>query len=335
VKLIRLFATTIAMATTNSFPRFALPLFALVVATLAPLASTLHAQQAAPKAEPRVDPSAELHTFRLWEKAAPGALGDNPEDIHTLTLYPVGHHDKSGPAIIVAPGGSYHFLAANHEGRQIANFFNAMGITAFVLEYRLGPRYHHPVELGDAQRAMRLVRRRAREFNVDPTAIGMMGFSAGGHLVSTLATHFDSGLASDPDPINQESCRPDFVILAYPVISMTADYSHKGSAHNLLGDRPDPALAKELSNELHVTPSTPPTFLFSTSADTVVPPENTVTFYLALRSAGVPAEMHIFEKGPHGVGLALDDMALSEWGILLRNWLRVRGILALSNGESL
>jgi len=125
------------MATTNSFPRFALPLFALVVATLAPLASTLHAQQAAPKAEPRVDPSAELHTFRLWEKAAPGALGDNPEDIPTLTLYPVGHHDKSGPAIIVAPGGSYHFLAANHEGRQIANFFNAMGITAFVLEYRL------------------------------------------------------------------------------------------------------------------------------------------------------------------------------------------------------
>ena len=198
MKLIRPFATTIAAATTNSFPRFVRPLFALiliVLATFAPLASTLHAQQAAPSAEPRVDPSAELHTFRLWEKAAPGALGDNPEDIPTLTLYPLSHHDKSDPAIIVAPGGSYHHLAANHEGRQIANCFNAMGITAFVLQYRLGPRYHHPIELGDAQRAMRLVRSRAKEFNIDPAAIGIMGFSAGGHLVSTLATHFDSGIA--------------------------------------------------------------------------------------------------------------------------------------------
>jgi acetyl esterase/lipase len=287
--------------------------------------------QTATSADPIVDPTAELRTFRLWDKSAPGALGDSAEDIPTLTLYPATHHEKPGPAIIVAPGGSYHHLAANHEGRQIANWFNAMGITAFVLQYRLGPRYHHPIELGDAQRAMRLVRSHAKDLNIDPTEVGFMGFSAGGHLASTLATHFDSGSSSDSDPVNRENCRPDFVILAYPVISMTATYSHKGSAENLLGTPPDPALAKALSNELNVTSSTPPTFLFSTSADTLVPPENTVAFYLALRQAGVPAEMHIFEKGPHGVGLDLNDVALSEWGTLLRNWLRVRGVLAPAN----
>ena len=144
-----------------------------------------------------------------------------------------------------------------------------MGIAAFVLQYRLGPRYHHPIELGDAQRAVRFVRSRAKEFNIDPAALGFMGFSAGGHLASTLATHFDAGNTSDSDPINHENCRPDFVILAYPVISMTADFSHRGSAQNLLGNPPDPALAKALSNELNVTSSTPPTFLFSTSADTL------------------------------------------------------------------
>jgi acetyl esterase/lipase len=282
-------------------------------------------------ADPRVDPSAEIHTVRLWEKAAPWALGDTEEDIPTLTIYPSTHHDRPGPAIIVAPGGSYHHLAANHEGRQIANWFNAMGITAFVLQYRLGPRYHHPIELGDAQRAMRLVRSRAKELDIDPAEVGFMGFSAGGHLASTLATHFDSGNPSAPDQVDRENSRPDFVILAYPVISMTAAYSHKGSAENLLGNPPDPALAKALSNELNVTSSTPPTFLFSTSADTLVPPENTVAFYLALRTAGVPAEMHIFEKGPHGVGLDLNDVALSEWGTLLRNWLRIRGVLSATN----
>jgi acetyl esterase/lipase len=316
----------------RTHPSFAAPAYALLVLVLsAALTTSSQAQQPAPDPDPRIDPTAELHTFRLWDKSSPGALGDKDEDIPTLTLYPTTHREKPGPAIIVAPGGSYHHLAANHEGRQVANWFNAMGITAFVLQYRLGPRYHHPIELGDAQRAMRLVRIRAKELNIDPAEIGFMGFSAGGHLASTLATHFDSGNLSDPDPVNRESCRPDFVILAYPVISMTADYSHRGSAENLLGSPPDPALAKQLSNELNVTSSTPPTFLFSTSADTLVPPENTVAFYLALHQAGVPAEMHIFEKGPHGVGLDLNDVALSEWGTLLRNWLRVRGLLANQN----
>jgi acetyl esterase/lipase len=218
-------------------------------------------------------------------------------------------------------------LADNHEGRQVANWFNALGVTAFVLKYRLGPRYHHPIELGDAQRALRLVRSRASEFGYAPERVGIIGFSAGGHLASTLATHFDTGNPASRDPVDHLSCRPDFLILGYPVISMSAPYTHAGSENNLLGENASPELRKQLSNELQVTSQTPPTFLLSTSQDTVVPPENTVAFYLALQKAGVPAEMHIFEKGPHGVGLDLDDPALGMWPTLLANWLRQRGLL--------
>jgi acetyl esterase/lipase len=160
-----------------------------------------------------------------------------------------------------------------------------------------------------------------------PDRIGIMGFSAGGHLASTAGTHFDGGTATAADPIDRVSCRPDFMVLAYPVISFVAPYAHRGSATKLLGENADPKLRAELSGELHVTAQTPPTFLFSTDADTAVPPENTVAFYLALRKAGVPAEMHIFEKGPHGVGLDLDDPVLGEWPTLLANWLRGRGLL--------
>jgi acetyl esterase/lipase len=215
----------------------------------------------------------------------------------------------------------------NHEGRQVANWLNAVGITAFVLKYRLGPRYHHPIELGDAQRAIRLVRNRAAEFGVKPDRIGMMGFSAGGHLTSTAETHFDSGNPNAPDPIDRASSRPDFAILGYAVISFTAPYTHRGSAQALLGDSPDPKLLEDLSNDLQVTPQTPPTFLFSTSEDTTVPAENSVAFYLALHKAHVPAELHIFQKGPHGVGLDLGDPASGEWPKLLINWLRGLGLL--------
>jgi len=171
------------------------------------------------------------------------------------------------------------------------------------------------------------VRARAKELGVRPDRIGMMGFSAGGHLASTVATHFDGGNPSASDPIDRAGSRPDFVILAYPVISMTADYSHQGSVTALLGNHPDPKLARQMSTELQVTWETPPTFLFTTSADTSVPAENSVAFYLALHRAGVPAELHVFEEGPHGVGLALGDPALGEWGTLLRNWLRARGLV--------
>jgi acetyl esterase/lipase len=275
----------------------------------------------------RRDLTAETQTILLWENGAPGALGQTDDDKPTLTVYRPWEHNLVGTSVIVAPGGSYGFLAANLEGRQVANWFNAMGVTAFVLKYRLGPRYHHPIELGDAQRAIRLVRSRAKEFEISPDGVGMMGFSAGGHLTSTVATHFDNGNPAATDPIDRTGSRPDFVILGYPVITFEGPYVHSGSLKNLLGDNPDPKLIKELSNELRVTPQTPPTFLFTTSEDTLVPPENSVNYYLALHKAGVPAELHVFEKGPHGVGLALADPALAEWSTLLANWLRGRGLL--------
>ena len=277
--------------------------------------------------EPPLHMVAEPQTFPLWEHGAPGALGNEDSDVPTLTLYLPVHPTQSQTAVIVAPGGSYRMLASNHEGRQVANWLNALGVTAFVLKYRLGPRYHNPIELGDAQRAIRLVRSRAAEFGYAPDRIGIMGFSAGGHLASTAATHFDNGNASAADAIDRVGCRPDFLILGYPVISMSAPYSHMGSVNNLLGEKASLQLREELSSELHVTAQTPPTFLFTTSADTTVPPENSVAFYLALRKAGVPAEMHIFEKGPHGVGLDLGDPVLGMWPTLLANWLRDRGLL--------
>jgi acetyl esterase/lipase len=206
-----------------------------------------------------------------------------------------------------------------------------MGVTAFVLKYRLGPRYHHPIELGDAQRAIRTVRARAAEFAIVADRIGMMGFSAGGHLASTAATHFDAGKSDSSDAIERVSSRPDFLILGYPVISFDPAVTHTGSLRNLLGDNPDPKLVENLSNELQVTAQTPPTFIFHTTNDNGVPVENSVRFYLALRKAKVPVEMHLFENGPHGVGMALSDPALSAWPTLLMNWLRGRGLLTKPN----
>jgi acetyl esterase/lipase len=273
----------------------------------------------------RPNPNAEPETVLLWERGAPGALGDAAEDRPTLTIFRAA--GAGGTSVIVAPGGGYSNLSMDKEGRQVASWFNAMGVTAYVLKYRLGPRYHHPIELGDAQRAIRLVRSRATQLGIAPDRIAMMGFSAGGHLAATAGTHFDDGNPSASDPIDRVGSRPDFLILAYPVISFDPAIAHRGSERSLLGDNPDPKLVQDLSNELQVTARTPPTFLFSTNADTTVPAENSVRFYLALRQAKVPAEMHIFQNGPHGVGLDLGDPALSLWPTLLSNWLRGRGLL--------
>jgi acetyl esterase/lipase len=265
-------------------------------------------------------------TIALWTGAAPGALGSDESDVPAVTVYLPATMLQNTPAVIVCPGGGYAQLAANHEGRQVANYLNSLGVAAFVLRYRLGPRYHHPIELGDAQRAIRLLRARASEWRLDPARIGIMGFSAGGHLAMTASTHIESH-PTPSDAIDRVSSRPDFAILGYPVISLTEAWTHRGSRTNLLGDNPDPALAKSLSGENAVAKNTPPTFIFQTDADTTVPAENSVHYYLALRKAGVPAEMHVFEKGPHGVGLANDDAALSEWSKLMANWLRVHGVI--------
>jgi len=262
----------------------------------------------------------------LWPDGAPGAQGTDDIDKPTLAAYVVPAGRGTGTGVIICPGGGYGALSMDKEGDQIARFLNSLGVAAFVLKYRLGPKYHHPIELGDAQRAIRTVRAKAAEYRLLPDRIGIMGFSAGGHLASTAGTHFDSGNPSAADPIERAGSRPDFLILCYPVVSFT-NYVHQGSRRNLLGDNPDPKLVESLSNEMQVTAQTPPTFLFHTNADTGVPPENSMLFYMALRKAGVPAEIHIYERGPHGVGLAQTDQPLSTWPSRLADWLRVRGLL--------
>jgi len=263
----------------------------------------------------------------LWSGRAPGALGSDEADTPALTVYLPRTMTVSTPAVVICPGGGYRNLASNHEGRQVASYFNSLGVAAFVLRYRLGPRYHHPIELGDAQRAIRTLRSHATQWQLDPARIGIIGFSAGGHLAMSTSTIFDAGDPRAADPIDRAGSRPDFVVLGYPVISMVAQWTHKGSKTNLLGDAPDESLARKLSGELAVTKDTPPTFIFHTADDPTVPVENSVNYFIALRQAGVPAEMHVFEHGPHGVGLANDNPALSPWSTLLANWLRSRGLI--------
>jgi acetyl esterase/lipase len=254
----------------------------------------------------------------------PGAKGEEPADRPTIELH-LPTVPNPTPAVVVCPGGGYTALAMDHEGRQVAEWLNDLGIAAFVLQYRLGPKYHYPVQLQDVQRALRYVRANAKLYNLDPNKIGVMGFSAGGHLAAMAATHADVGKSTDE--FDRASSRPDFAVLAYPVISCTAPFAHEWSCKQLLGDHPDPKLADLASNEKQVTAQTSPTFLFHTDDDEGVSPENSVAFYMALRKAGVPAELHIYEHGRHGVGLAPKDPTLSSWPKRLEDWFRIRGIL--------
>jgi acetyl esterase/lipase len=269
----------------------------------------------------------EPQTILLWPGGAPGATGADDRDKPALTVYMPANTTGPMTAVIIAPGGSYARLSMNNEGRAPANYFNSLGVAAFVLRYRLGPHYHHPIELGDAQRAIRTVRARAPEWHIAADRIGIMGFSAGGHLASSVSTHFDEGAPDAADPIDRASSRPDFAVLAYPVISLIEPWTHQGSKTNLLGENPEAALARTLSSETQVTARTPPAFIYHTTADATVPVENAVAYYLALRKAGVPAELHVFRNGAHGSGLAQTDPALAEWPRLLANWLRVSGFL--------
>jgi len=260
---------------------------------------------------------------RLWEEDAPGAKGSADEDIPTLT--PMLR--KSGQltsAIVVCPGGGYGGLAP-HEGEPVGRWLNSLGIAAYVLKYRLGPKYRHPVEMHDVQRAMRVVRARANQWNVDPKRIGILGFSAGGHLASTAATHFDEGIEAATDPIDRVSCRPDLAILIYPVISMLTRGVHSGSRANLLGENPDPQEMRFLSSELQVTATTPPCFLVHGADDMTVPVSNSLGFASACAERQVPVELHIFEKGPHGFGMAESHPIAGVWPKLAATWLSARG----------
>jgi acetyl esterase/lipase len=259
----------------------------------------------------------------LWPGGAPGAKGTEPLDIPTLTPYLPSKEKATGAAIIVCPGGGYTHLA-DHEGGPVAEWLNSIGVAAFVLKYRLGPRYQHPAPLLDAARAIRLVRSRAGEWSLDPGRVGILGFSAGGHVASTAGTHFDSGTPSAADPIDRVSSKPNLMILIYPVITMR-EKTHAGSKQNLLGDNPSPELVTLLSNDEQVTKETPPTFLVHTTTDTAVPVENSISFATALRKAGVPFELHLYERGPHGFGLGGTDPILATWPDRCADWLRVHG----------
>ena len=243
-----------------------------------------------------------LAPISLWSGGAPGALGTNAADIPTLTPYLPDPTNATGAAMVVCPGGGYSHLAP-HEGNDYALWLNQHGVTCFVLKYRLGSRgYRHPAMFNDVTRALRMVRADAADWKIDPHRIGIIGSSAGGHLAATLLTHFDSGNTNSDDPIERQSSRPDLGILCYAVITM-GEYAHQGSKDNLLGKHPSKKLVKLLSNELQVKTNTPPCFIWCTYEDKTVPMENSLMFAEALRKDHVPFDLHIYQKGPHGMGL--------------------------------
>lgn len=291
----------------------------LVVAVLAVASSTALAD----------DPPAVV---RLWANDAPGALGQADHDIPTLTVYPANPEKASGMGIVICPGGGYGGLAP-HEGEGYAKYLAANGVSSFVLKYRLGSKgYRHPVMWGDVSRAMRTVRSRADEWKLNPKLIGVMGSSAGGHLASTMVTHFDAGKADATDLIERVSSRPDFGVLCYAVISMEDGVTHSGSKRNLLGATPDPALVELLSNEKQVTKDTPPCFVWSTGEDKAVPVENSLRFISAMQKSGVAYDFHVYQKGSHGIGLSegrngVPANDVHPWGKDLLYWFRQNGWL--------
>lgn len=265
--------------------------------------------------------------IRLWEGAAPGALGEADHDIPTITPYLPAADRSSGTSIVVCPGGGYGHLAG-HEGEGYAKWLSDNGVAAFVLKYRLGSKgYRHPVMLGDVSRAIRLVRSRAGEWKLDAKRVGVMGSSAGGHLASTAVTHFDAGQADATETVERQSSRPDFGVLCYAVISMEDGVTHNGSKANLLGKEPDPKLVELLSNEKQVTKNTPPCFVWSTQEDKAVPVTNSLRFVAALQQNGIAYDFHVYQKGPHGIGLSEGKNGaaagdIHPWGKDLLFWMR-------------
>ncbi len=266
--------------------------------------------------------AAEPETVRLWDQSAPLATGQEEKDQPKLLVYLPPSDNATGMSVVICPGGGYGNLAMDHEGHQIARWLNSFGVAGAILDYRhRGKGYGHPAPMLDVQRAIRTVRHRAPQWKLDPQRVGVMGFSAGGHLASTAATHFDHGDTEAQDPVDRLSCRPSFAILCYPVIAFDQPYTHRGSQRNLLGDDADAQLVRLMSNEQQVTAETPPTFLWHTAEDKGVPPENSIVFFMALRRAGVDGELHVFQRGRHGVGLAADIPGTSRWPELCRTWL--------------
>lgn len=283
-------------------------------------AQALHGQAGA-----AIPPPIYLYQGGLYQGGAPGALGNAEADKPRMYAF-LPKKRSTSAAFLVIPGGGYQNVAIGHEGFQIATWLNAQGMAAFVLDYRVAP-YHYPVEIDDGRRAMRLIRAHAAEYGIDPNRLGVWGSSAGGHLASSLGTHCENvpdtvtNGSANSDPADSQSCKPNFMVLEYPVISMQGPIAHPGSRKNLLGPDPNPALAHEYSNQFAVTPQTPPTFLWATQNDPTVPVDNSIEFYRALVRAHVHAELHIYDYANHGCGLCGSIVPLSTWPGLLRNWL--------------
>lgn len=269
----------------------------------------------------------------LWPSGAPGAKGSKPLDQPALTYFLPNAAKNSGTAVIICPGGGYGFvsrLVKGWESDNIATWLSSLGVAGIILEYRTyAGGYRHPAPLQDAQRAIRTVRFRAAELGIDPSRIGIMGFSAGGHLASTAGTHFDKGNQQAADRIERVSSRPDFLVLCYPVIALGEPFASQGSQENLLDKDASPELIRSLSSEKQVTHETPPTFLYHTTEDTAVPPENSLVFYQALLKAKVPAELHIYRAGGHGTGTATTDVPGTRvyWMKDCEHWMEGLGLL--------
>ena len=261
-------------------------------------------------------------TMQLWPEDVPGEKGKETKDRPTLAVYLPMTGNATGAAVVICPGGGYGHLAMDKEGGQIAGWLNSFGVAGIVLNYRhAGKGYGYPAPLDDAQRAMRLVRSNAELWEIDADKVGVLGFSAGGHLASTVTTLFDTEYGKAGDVVDKFSSRPDFSVLCYPVISTTEWFTHKGSKNNLLGKDPDKKLVRLMSTELQVTENTPPTFLLHADDDKGVWPENSIAFYAALRKARVKAEMHIYEKGGHGFGLGKGKGPVESWPDVCRQWI--------------
>ena len=275
--------------------------------------------------------------LKVWPNGAPDSNGmTKPEEIYEgkrvrnvseaeLYVYLPKKEINTGAAIVICPGGGYAIEAMDHEGYDMASWLAEQGVAGIVLKYRL-PYGHHKIPLEDTQRAIRIVRQKAAEWGINSSKIGIAGSSAGGHLASTAGTKFDMGKPDATDPIEKFSCRPDFMLLLYPVITMDEEYGHMGSRNNLLGQDNKWELAEQYSNERHVTAQTPPTFLILADDDNGVPTRNSIEFYMALKKYKIPAEMHIFRDGGHGFGMNKKNLPVDQWPDLFAQWMKQMGI---------
>jgi acetyl esterase/lipase len=307
---------------------------AVLAAGTGPLAKGSHERGAAESLRGQTQPGAPVP---IWPEGVPGAIKDGgPEtlaegivrNVHepSITPYLAPAGSANGTAVVVCPGGGYTVLAVDKEGRAVAEWLNTLGVSAFVLKYRL-KEYGHPAPLRDVLRAVRLLRSDAATWGIRPDRLGVIGFSAGGHLAASAATLFDAPEGRTGASLDRVSGRPDFTILVYPVIVLTGPYAHNGSRRALIGDSPAPGLAELLSLDTRVTKDTPPTFLVHGGTDTAVPPENSTLFYLALRKAGVAVELHNFERGAHGFGLQPNHGPVSNWPQRCAEWLAAKGLV--------